>query len=415
MNISSLSIQDKRRLSELLEDLIDILNRKDSLIENASKEIDRMSVIDDMQTKLDEKSSELTSISTPIDAKELQGLVEKSDKLSSEKEEINLKSKKINDDLEELENIEKSLMEDINEILFTNKEKEVEEKGIFIDSMNTSVFIEDKQLPETKEKVSSEDCEIINCNIELIVEIAKLYRSNINKIILSTDESGFDELKEKVEKYKNEKNNSYDKQLELLRNSFKKEEPEIQEEEKEEPVEQKEEISEEQPIVQEITPEEPANEVIEPVQQEENIININEQPIIQEEIPVETPINLEVNNESVIPLEEPVVTPQPDDTVVPISTLLEQQLMMPQEEVTNTATLQQEEPKVEQNAKFVTINFDEKVVPNKLVAATKEKLNNKILDICWGSFEPRKFVYENSKSNDMTNFSLDKFVKDTAA
>ena len=438
MNISSLSIRDKRKLGELLEDLVDILNRKDSLIETADKEIDRMSVIDDMQTKLDVKSSEFTSIATPIDAKELQGLVEKSDRLSSEKEEINLKSKQIYDDIVELEDIEKSLMEEINNILFSSDKEKEEEKGIFIDSMNTNVCIIDKQIPENKDVVNDYKCEIINCNVDLIIEIAKLYRSNISKIVLAEEEYGFDELKEKVEKYKIDKNSSYDKQLELLRSSFNVENTEVQEEKENEAVVE-EKVAE---TTQNVESEKP---ILEPVKEDNIVVNSNnevkqeevqvEQPVVQEEKITEEPkeiieptVTLETINrenpiiqgpesdnqnvESVVSL-EPINNNQPkqEESITPLTSLLDQQLMMPAEE---PITEQNNQDNLI-NFKYTSINTDDKVIPNKLVAATKEKLNNKILDICWGSFQPRKFQYFSPLGDNLGKFNLNEFVNSNAA
>ena len=450
MNISSLSIQAKKRLIELLEDLFDIKKRKESLIKEADEEIDRMSKIDDMQSKLDEKGTEFTSILTPMDARELQNLIEKSDKLSSEKEEINIKSKQIYDDLEELESIEKSLMEEINNILSSTKQKE-ESKSIYVETLNTEVYIVDKKITEGIEKIDSEKCEIINCNIELIAEIAKSYRSHINKIVLETTENMFDELKEKVEKYKNDKNSSYDKQLELLRNSFN---------------EQKNNEKEEIEVKDETIKEETINETLsEPVVSQENNTTI-EQPVINETLNDEPtiidnnetavslePINLESNGVNELPIQgnnqvvneninlpqtettEAIVLPNEDtttineqskqeDNVVPLSSLLDQQLMMSEETmpIQNQPISNEESPKY---IKYVSIDDDYKIVPNKIIRAKKSKLrpdkekqnpdDGKILDVCWGSFEPRGFILFSKKNESLENFNFNDFANNKAA
>ena len=444
MNISSLSIQAKKRLIELLEDLFDIKNRKESLIENADKEIDRMSKIDDMQSKLDEKGTEFTSILTPMDARELQNLIEKSDKLSSEKEEINIKSKQIYDDLEELESIENSLMEEINDILSSTNQKE-ESKSIYVETLNTEVYIVDKKITENIEKIDAEKCEIINCNIELIAEIAKSYRSHINKIVLETTENMFDELKEKVEKYKNDKNSSYDKQLELLRNSFN---------------EQKNNEKEEIEVKDEPVKEETINETLsEPIVSQEISTTINEQPVINETLNNEPtiidnnetavslePVNLESNGVNELPIQndnqvvnenidlsqpEPIESivpeennttinelPKQEDSVVPLSSLLDQQLMMSQEQPVETPIQQnslinsEESPKY---TRYVNIDDDYKIVPSKETRATKDKLRNKITDICWGSFEPRGFIHFSKKNESLENFNFNDFANNKAA
>lgn len=373
MNISSLSIQNKKRLSELLEDLTDILKRKDSLMENASKEIDRMNTIIDMQNKLDIKGSEFTSIATPIDAKELQELVEKSDKLSSEKEELNLKSRQLNNDLEELSKIENSLMEEINKILSSSNINEEKEEGIFVESINSNVFIIDAKIPEDKDLISQENCEIINCNINLIAEIAKLYNSNINKIIMETENNDFVELQEKVEKYKENKNNSYDKQLEILKKSF--EDNNIDKEEK-------------------------------PIIQEEVNNSINEQTIDTEVInePIVTESESIVNNEPSVVLKEE----KNEDSIVPLSSLLDQQLNVPEAK---------EEIKLDNtsiNDNTIYIDSNDKVIPNQIARATKDKLYNKIINIFSGSY-PETKIQSLASVNDTTPFNLENFVNNKTA
>ncbi|MBQ9023794.1 MAG: hypothetical protein IJ105_01080 [Bacilli bacterium] len=354
MNISSLSIQSKRRLSELLEDLTDILNRKDSLIENASKEINRMNTIIDMQNKLDAKGSELTNIATPIDAKELQELVEKSDKLSIEKEEINAKSRQLNNDLEELSNIENSLMEEINQLLLSNNIQEDNNQSIYVESLDSHVYIVDAQIPENKDVISQEHCEIINCNINLIAEISKLYNSNINKIVIDNEENDFDELKEKVEKYNNDKNNSYDKQLELLKKSFEKED--------------------EKPIIEE---------------QQEQVIELP-----KEEIPEET-----LNNQKI------ELDTQENESIVPLSTIL------PETKEVKTDIPSNNEPN-----NIIYIDSSDKVVPNQIARATKEKLNNKIIQIFSGSYpETQIKVISPLTQNEENPFNLENFVTNKTA
>ena len=443
MNISSLSIQAKKRLIELLEDLFDIKKRKESLIKEADNEIDRMNVIINMQSKLDEKGTEFTSILTPMDAKELQNLIEKSDKLSSEKEEINIKSKQIYDDLEELESIENSLMEEINDILSSTNQKE-ESKSIYVETLNTEVYIVDKKITEDIEKIDAEKCEIINCNIELIAEIAKSYRSHINKIVLETTENMFDELKEKVEKYKNDKNSSYDKQLELLRNTFneqtnnEKEEIEV----KDEPVKEEninETLSEpavsqensttiEQPVINETLNNEPTiidnNETavsLEPINLESNGVNElpiqNDNQVVNENIDLSQPEPIE----SIVPEENNTTInelPKQEDSVVPLSSLLDQQLMMSQEQPVETPIQQNSLTNSEESSKYtryVNIDDDYKIVPSKETRATKDKLKNKIIGICWGSFEPRGFTHFSKKNESLENFNFNDFANNKAA
>ena len=409
MNISSLSIQSKKRLSELLEDLTDILKRKDSIIENASKEIERMNTINDMQSKLDAKSSEFTSIKTSIDAKELQELVEKSDKLSSEKEEINIKSRQLNNDLEELVNIENSLMDEINNILSSNSLSEENYSGLYVDSLGANIFIVDAGIPEDKDLISRENCEIINCSISLIAEIAKLYNSNINKIIIENENDNFDDLKQKVEQYKADKNNSYDKQLEMLKKSF--EDENNQEETKEEIVNEITVDAPEEVKVSEIVTdlpkqEEPVQEETEELKPEESIINENIL-LPQEEIPV-------VNETSAVENKE--------ENVVPLSSLLDEQLnqniTQPESSLLggqlDQNITQPEVVKDEPTNNIIYVDLNDKVVPNQIARATKDKLNNKIINIFYGSF-PETKIQNISKVDDSKPFNIDNFVTNKAA
>lgn len=353
MNISSLPIQSKKRLSELLEDLTDILNRKDSLIESAAKEVDRMNTIIAMQDKLDSKGSEFTSIATPIDAKELQELVIKSDKLSKEKEDINIKSRKLNSDLEELSIIEDNLMEEINKILNSQVNENENQNGIYVDSLNSNVYIIDAQLPEEIDNISPELCEIINCNVNLIVEISNLYNSNINRIIVNTEDTYFDELKHKVDKYKTEKNNSYDKQLELLKKSFE----------------------EEQVVNTDLNKETENNE------------NLVEEETKEETEPLQTP------EEKTVVL-EPVSEPE---SIVPLESVFK------------------EKKDINEDISIIYVDLNDKVVPNQIARATKDKLTNKIIPIFSDSFIKTKIDSIEPKEILSETFTIENFVNNQTA
>lgn len=375
MNISSLSIQNKRRLSKLLEELTDLLSEKDLLIENASKEVDKMDEALDMQSKLDEKGTEFTNIATSIEAKELQDLVIKSDKLSSEIENINYKSRELNDQLEELSERQNTLMSQINDILLKTDTNAIDlNKGIYVDSLSTSVFIVDAQIPEDIDVISKENCEIINCNINLISEISDLYNSNINKIITEADNNDFIELKEKVQKYKEDKNNSYDKQLEMLKKSFETE-----------PV-----VEEAITPSQEIPNEEKQETVISEETQEKPILdNVSETDSIDKLLSLQT------------------VMDNPTEEKIQVDSLETLQ------NISNETPI--EESKVEEvNKNVVYINSEDKVVPNQIARATKDKLNNKIMKIFEGSYPETKIEYIPALNNNAT-FNLENFINNKAA
>lgn len=219
MNISSLSINNKRKLSELLSDLIDILKRIDDIVNTASKEVERMDAIEKMQANVDSKSSEILKISTAIDAKELQELVNKSDKLSKEKDEIIGKSKLLNEDLNELEQIKNGLINEINAILKASNTYN-KEKSIHISSLNDNVYIVDSKLPDEKPNLSSQTDEIIKCQVELINEITSLYGQNISVMIVGNNDEEYEDLKLKVKKYTEDKDNSYERQMAMIIKSF---------------------------------------------------------------------------------------------------------------------------------------------------------------------------------------------------
>ena len=367
MKISSLPTQTLKRLSELVEDLIDILNKEASIIKSSEIEVDRMEEIKSIQDKLDSKGSEFDNISTPMDAKELHELIIKSDELSKEKSEINIKSKLLYEDLDELTLIKNNLKEEINKILKGNEiKKENDQVGIYVDSLNTNVYIIDGPLTNEIDKISPGLNEIINCNVELIKEI---YNNNVNVILADKDEIYFEELKEKVEKYKTNKNNSEDKQLELLKKTIENENvinTDLQDEK-----------NEEEKIVLENTA---------PIESEEvNAPKIDENPIIENVSPVS-----DVTNEI---KEEPIV---------PISNFIEN----PQNNVINNAPSE---------VSTIYVDFNDKVVPNQIARATKDKLNNKIIPILSDSFVKTKIDSIAKENNVNAPFSIEGFVNNQAA
>ena len=376
MKISSLPTQTLKRLSELVEDLIDILNKEASIIKSSEIEVDRMEEIKSIQDKLDSKGSEFDNISTPMDAKELHELIIKSDELSKEKSEINIKSKLLYEDLDELTLIKNNLKEEINKILKGNEiKKENDQVGIYVDSLNTNVYIIDGPLPNEIDKISPGLNEIINCNVELIKEISEIYNNNVNVILADKDEIYFEELKEKVEKYKTNKNNSEDKQLELLKKTIENENvinTDLQDEK-----------NEEEKIVLENTAPIESEEVNTPKIDEISIINEN--PIIENVSPVS-----DVTNEI---KEEPIV---------PISNFIEN----PQNNVINNAPSE---------VSTIYVDFNDKVVPNQIARATKDKLNNKIIPILSDSFVKTKIDSIAKENNVNAPFSIEGFVNNQAA
>ena len=384
MNISSLSINNKRKLSELLSDLIDILKRIDDIVNTASKEVERMDAIEKMQANVDSKSSEILKISTAIDAKELQELVNKSDKLSKEKDEIIGKSKLLNEDLNELEQIKNGLINEINAILKASNTYN-KEKSIHISSLNDNVYIVDSKLPDEKPNLSSQTDEIIKCQVELINEITSLYGQNISVMIVGNNDEEYEDLKLKVKKYTEDKDNSYERQMAMIIKSFENDNGKVVLDTDET---KKDEVKEEniRPLSSIISDTE--NTALDQMVDQSNVIPLANTQINQTE---------EQSNEVITPnITQETIQEETTSNVLPLPNTVENPI----------ETIQTDD-------KLILIIKD-KVELNQIARATKDKLYNKIIVIFDGSYPKTEIKKENEVTTN-NNISVDNFLNNKAA
>lgn len=384
MNISSLSINNKRKLSELLSDLIDILKRIDDIVNTASKEVERMDAIEKMQANVDSKSSEILKISTAIDAKELQELVNKSDKLSKEKDEIIGKSKLLNEDLNELEQIKNGLINEINAILKASNTYN-KEKSIHISSLNDNVYIVDSKLPDEKPKLSSQTDEIIKCQVELINEITSLYGQNISVMIVGNNDEEYEDLKLKVKKYTEDKDNSYERQMAMIIKSFENDNGKVVLDTDET---KKDEVKEEniRPLSSIISDTE--NTALDQMVDQSNVLPLANTQINQTE---------EQSNEVITPnITQETIQEETTSNVLPLANTVDNPI----------ETIQTDD-------KLILIIKD-KVELNQIARATKDKLYNKIIVIFDGSYPKTEIKKENEVTTN-NNISVDNFLNNKAA
>lgn len=380
MAISSLPKESKTNLIELSADLSDVLYEKQTVIEEASKLIDKMKSIEETQNKLDDKGSKIVEIDTPIEAKEFQDLLEKADKLSTEKNDIYKESKIINNRLNELNNIEKTIKDEINKLLEA-KEQVEEIKNINIVS---------KKVPNTIDKINPDFDRIINSSITLsnyITDLSDDYLSNAKN---SNVDSAYNELKQKVEEYENLQNESTE--LKLVEKANTIEFPKTV---------QVDEIVE-KPVINDVIQEQVIEDTpIETNAEEEPITPDIEIPKPTLDIPTVNPDiptveNINIPNEIEIPTVENINKPQ--DNVIPLSSVIE-----------NNAPQQSINSKV--------VKFNDKVVPNKVARATKKKAREVIMPKFDGTYPKTTVVTTLTplSNSDVPQFNLDNFLNNKAA
>ena len=398
--ISSLSRYDNDRLIRLSDQLIDVLNQKDTLIKEAEKLVDQMNIITKKQDGLDKKSSEIINlngsvhIKSALDSEELMNILIKSTNLSDEINDIRVKSADLNKRLEEISKIENEINNEISLILSSVNEKD-DKEPIYVENVG-HVHIVDRRLMPIIEKVNPYLCEIINCSIPLITQISDLYHSNITIRSIEPVEDEFVKLKEKVDEYNDEKSKSESEQLQILSKVSSKQSLPKVEEKKEE------------------------------VQPQENIIDEKTKLQLQDELPdtedkVEEPeVKLEVlnnqqsndANESLLEVEEKKEEAIDNISVPSIDNLIENSYK-PIESILSSDS---------ENDTRRTMYFTRNVQLNQIAKATKDKLYNKIMLIFDGSFDRPNIqmlpsINETNQSLNVSNqpFNFENFVSKDAA
>ena len=303
MDMSSLSMEDLGRLSDLLDELSAVVNDKEDIIKNiALIDVKKMNQALDTKNKANDKASKFTiedlSMSRNID--EIKTFVTSNLDSSYEMHEIDENAKRLNEELDAISLREEYLKLEIEKLVKINSIDKIQSNGIILDMLNTTIYILDQEIPKSIDKISPDSCRIIDCGKELIKEISNLLLENVSEKEVYTDSSiyeNFNKLKDRVNEYEREKNKSDDKQLEMLKRPTlpeteeKVEQPE--EEEKEEESKLEEQVVEnsiEEPKV-EVSQEEPKIEVS---QEEANPIVLDTTPKVDLEVKEpETQVNIE--------------------------------------------------------------------------------------------------------------------------
>ena len=341
MDMSSLSMEDLGRLSDLLDELSAVVNDKEDIIKNiALIDVKKMNQALDTKNKANDKASKFTiedlSMSRNID--EIKTFVTSNLDSSYEMHEIDENAKRLNEELDAISLREEYLKLEIEKLVKINSIDKIQSNGIILDMLNTTIYILDQEIPKSIDKISPDSCRIIDCGKELIKEISNLLLENVSEKEVYTDSSiyeNFNKLKDRVNEYEREKNKSDDKQLEMLKRPILPEQ--------EEKVEQPEEEQKEEEKIEESKVEE---QVVENSIEEPKIEVSQEEPKI--EVPQEEakPIVLDTTPKVDLEVKEP-------ETQVNIEPSVEEpKIEVPQEEakpivLDTTPTLEQPQPQVE--------------------------------------------------------------------
>ena len=418
--IKLLSESDLKKLIDLATQLKTISDEEEELVLNAKELISQGNELDRNKSELIDKSKHvindedgrlMVKIDNSIESEEFIDIVKKSGSFKIEEETINEKADDINKELERLIKNRNKLINDINNVFESASQKNI---GIKVDGIGF-VYVLDKNLPNEVEKMSSDLCEIINCGISLIKEIKETFNKNKTKFTEETIETGFNKLKKYVSEYDANKNETYSNQLELLNKTIEgKIESQL------EVVEPKTvEIKEEQNIVT------PTENII---SQPEPVIDVNVSPVVEpvtpvvelpkEEIKVEEKPIIDVNepltNETVVSQPEPVVVKDPVTLEVISETKPESENIVPLSDVINTNEIS-ETTKTEEKTLYMIVG--DKVTPNQIARATKDKLYNKIILIFEGSYiKPSIKSVKALNEVDVNNgFNMESFASNVAA
>lgn len=411
MGISSLPIQSIKRLKEVVADIEDILVRRDTLMEDADALKERRDKAIELQYKLDSKALEFSKLSTSIDAKELRETLDKLEEVSTEIERINSDYKIVYKQIVDLSKAKDELSREYDEIKQESEEKN--EKIVnkwYLDKLNINASITGISIPESIFNILNMDNNIIiSCEKNKYNEIAEPYIKNKDKFAISNDEFDFDKFNEEINEYKKEKNDSLDKMLEFVTKT-----DEVKQEENTSIGNQESEIvlktDIEQPIKEEIINSSEEQNI------QENAANINQKEIIMDK-PTE---NVEIGNTIE---EKPKLQTPSVDSIVSFDTETSNSALDKQiEEMGSTVEKQDNNiisiDELINNVKELYIdNIDKKNTLNKMTRATKDKKNNKIVNILDGSY-PKTIIKPLQNKKEVNNdevIDIDNFLNNKAA
>ena len=247
------------------------------------------------------------------------------------------------------------------------------------------MYIVDSKLPDEKPNLSSQTDEIIKCQVELINEITSLYGQNISVMIVGNNDEEYEDLKLKVKKYTEDKDNSYERQMSMIIKSFENDNGKVVLDTDET---KKEEVKEEniRPLSSIISDTE--NTALDQMVDQSNVIPLTNTQINQTE---------EQSNEAITPnVTQETIQEETTSNVIAFPNTVENPI----------ETIQTDD-------KLILIIKD-KVELNQIARATKDKLYNKIIVIFDGSYPKTEIKKENEVTTN-NNLSVDNFLNNKAA
>lgn len=372
-------IELANELKELSEKEFELVSQSNELIKKGDEAEKNKSDLNNIGKKyiIEESGEPKVNINNLNDSDGFINLVTGSDDYKLEEKNIEEESSLICSELDKINESRNIIKEKINQILSMSAKKD---KGINVSDLGT-MYIINAKITEDRDKVSKDLCEIINCQRSLLKEIGNLYSANSTEILDDSKEDTYTKLKKYVENYNNNKSKN-DIQLEILNKTEESKEEQVVEI----PVKEVENEVTKEPVVENVVP--------------DNIVSIDV-PKVEEPIAViKDPVTLEVISE-IRPNTEEIqneVDNKSSDNIVPLSEIMG-------------------DTKKDEAGKILYIVASDKITPNQIARATKDKLYNKIILIFKGSYPETKVVSVNSLNENKVNenFSMENFVSNIAA
>ena len=423
--LSSLSQEDNEKLINLSDRLSELLKQEGTVIEEAKQLVDRMKEIKEKQAGIDQKGNNVINengtivINNSLESEEFMNLLITSNGLTSEENNINYQALNLNSKLEEISKQKQSILEIMNSIISTASNNMTDE-SIFVEEIG-EIQIGNPVVPDLTEQIITPLSEIINCNVLLIVEMSDLFLSNVTKKVLD-NAFEFNILKQKVDEYKTNENNSLEKQFEMINMVSPETEETLYDDNQsidnvseEQQNQDLPEVSLNENISLDNTSEEQQNQDLPEVSLNENISLDNTSDEQQNQDLPEASLNenISLDNASL-------------DKQVETNELVENQPEISNNETQNSniqsiedilgSTLDDIKQESTTNDNYESIiNIKNKIELNQVAKATKDKLYNTILSVFEGSYPKTKINDGSLSINSNNKFNMENFVNGKTA
>ena len=446
--LSSLSQEDNEKLINLSDRLSELLKQEGTVIEEAKQLVDRMKEIKEKQAGIDQKGNNVINengsivINNSLESEEFMNLLITSNGLTSEENNINYQALNLNSKLEEISKQKQSILEIINSIISTASNNMTDE-SIFVEEIG-EIQIGNPVVPDLTEQIITPLSEIINCNVLLIVEMSDLFLSNVTKKVLD-NAFEFNILKQKVDEYKTNENNSLEKQFEMINMVSPETEETLYDDNQsidnvseDQQNQDLPEASLNENISLDNTGEEQQNQDLPEVSLNENISldNTSEEQQTQDlpEVSLNENISLDNTSEDQQNQDLPEVSLNENisldnaslDKQVETNELVENQPEISNNETQNSniqsiedilgSTLDDIKQESTTNDNYESIiNIKNKIELNQVAKATKDKLYNTILSVFEGSYPKTKINDGSLSINSNNKFNMENFVNGKTA